>query len=99
MDTSPALVTISFRKPGTQPPVFLAGSFSDPAWQLRPMQCTRDDSGENHFTAQASVQPGLEYRYKFKLGDDGGWVLDQHSSVGTCPSPQRPRPCSCLHLF
>ncbi|KAJ6446396.1 curved DNA-binding protein [Purpureocillium lavendulum] len=83
MSTNTALVTISFRRPGTQPPVFVAGSFTDPPWQLRQMQCTRDDSGENHFTVQVSVQPGQEYTYKFKVGDDGDWVLDQHASIAT----------------
>ncbi|POR34082.1 Uncharacterized protein TPAR_05685 [Tolypocladium paradoxum] len=78
-----ALVTISFRRPGLQPPVFVAGSFSDPAWQPRQMQCLADGTGENHFTAQVSVRPGQEYRFKFKVGDSSDWLLDEHSSIAT----------------
>lgn len=77
-----ALVTISFRRPGVQPPVFVAGSFSDPAWQPRQMQCLADGTGENHFTTQVSVQPGQEYKYKFKVGESNDWILDEHSSIG-----------------
>ncbi|EQL00943.1 hypothetical protein OCS_03347 [Ophiocordyceps sinensis CO18] len=76
-------VTIAFRKAGAQPPVYLAGTFSNPAWQPREMQCTLDDAGEHYFTAQVSVQPGLEYWYKFRVGESDDWVLDEHSSIVT----------------
>ncbi|PNY26612.1 Uncharacterized protein TCAP_03464 [Tolypocladium capitatum] len=78
-----ALVTLSFRRPGVQPPVFVAGSFSDPAWQPRQMHCLEDGTGENHFTAQVSVHAGREYRFKFKVGESNDWVLDEHGSIAT----------------
>ncbi|UNI14351.1 hypothetical protein JDV02_000987 [Purpureocillium takamizusanense] len=83
MSSDPALVTISYRQPGTQPPVFVAGSFSDPPWQLRQMHCTAVDAEENHFTIQVLVQSGHEYIYKFKVGDDSDWVVDKHASIAT----------------
>lgn len=45
------------------------------------MQCLSDDSGENHFAIQIMVDPGKEYQYKFKVGDD--WELDEHATIGT----------------
>lgn len=75
-------MTITFRKAGVRPPVYLAGTFSDPAWQPREMQLTEDGAGEHCFTAQVPVQPGLEYRYRFRAGEDGDWVLDDHGSMG-----------------
>ncbi|PHH90877.1 hypothetical protein CDD83_2382 [Cordyceps sp. RAO-2017] len=74
-------VTVSFRRPGTQPPLFLVGTFSDPAWLPREMQYRTDDTGDKCFTTQISVQPGQDYRYKFRLGHGGDWLLDQQASI------------------
>lgn len=75
-------VTVSFRKRGIAPPVFIAGTFSDPAWELQETQCVTDEFGEHHFAAQLPVTAGRDYLYKFKASRDGDWFLDQHAGTG-----------------
>ena len=41
-------VTITYHKAGTQPPVYVAGSFSDPAWEPQEMKFTTGDDGEKN---------------------------------------------------
>ncbi|KAK2593154.1 hypothetical protein QQS21_009126 [Conoideocrella luteorostrata] len=74
-------VTVSYRRRGVAPPVFIAGSFSDPAWQPQEMHSVTDESGEHHFTIQIPVSPGKEYLYKFKTSDRDDWFLDEHSTI------------------
>jgi hypothetical protein len=76
-------VTVSYRKRGLGPPVFVAGSFSDPKWEPQEMHCVIDESGEHHFTIQIPVEPGRQYHYKFKLGSRDDWVLDEHATLGS----------------
>ncbi|KYK57804.1 hypothetical protein DCS_04817 [Drechmeria coniospora] len=83
MASSSAAVTISFHKPGTQPPVFVAGTFSDPPYILQEMQYMRDAAGEHHFTTQVAVVPGQDYSYRFRVGNSEDWTLDEHASLST----------------
>ena len=79
-----AAQTITYRKPGTQPPVFLAGSFTDPQWVPREMEYTQDEDGEYKYTSQIRAVPGHEYQFKFRVGEGDSWVLDENSPVGRC---------------
>ncbi|TWU76731.1 hypothetical protein ED733_003735 [Metarhizium rileyi] len=81
MSTDKVLVTLSYRKRGLAPPVSVAGSFSDPQWELQEMHGVIDESGEHHFTLQIPVEPGKEYYYRFKVANQDGWVLDEHATV------------------
>lgn len=83
MPTTKVPVTVSYRKRGLAPPVSVAGSFSDPQWEPQEMSCVTDESGEHHFTIQIPVEPGKEYYYKFQVGNDDDWVLDDHATVGS----------------
>lgn len=72
-------VTISYRKAGVRPPVFLAGSHTDPQWVPQEMRWTLDERGENHFTSEVEVEADRDYQYKFKIGHGNDWDLDEQS--------------------
>lgn len=74
-------VSITFSKKGAQPPVYLAGSFSTPAWQPALMQFTTAKDNEHQFNADIDVDEGAEYQYKFRIGE-GDWVLNEYSPAG-----------------
>jgi ATP-dependent RNA helicase MRH4, mitochondrial len=73
--------TVKYRKPGVQPPVFVAGSFTNPEWVPREMNWVIDERGENLFTADIEVEPGRDYQYKFKVGYANEWDLDDQSPI------------------
>ncbi|KAH9210779.1 hypothetical protein DL95DRAFT_196144 [Leptodontidium sp. 2 PMI_412] len=76
-------VSVKYSKPGTQPPIYLAGSFSDPAWQPQEMQYTTDASNEHEFFKEVYVEQGKEYQYKFRIGPGDWWILNEDSPTGT----------------
>ncbi len=70
---------ITFTKPDVQPPVYIAGGFTD--WAPVEMQCESSQSGQNKFTHTTELQPG-EHQYKFRLGPGDWWVLDESAPTG-----------------
>jgi hypothetical protein len=78
-------VTVKLSKQGIQPPIFLAGSFSDPAWQPQEMQHATNETGDYEFHKEVEVEQGKEYQYKFRIGEQGDWwVLNEESPTGMC---------------
>ncbi|PBP17518.1 PT repeat family protein [Diplocarpon rosae] len=76
-------VTIRYAKPGTQPPLYLGGSFDSPPWHdPRAMQYTTDENNEHHFYTEVHVEEGREYQYKFRLGPGNWWVLNEDAPTG-----------------
>lgn len=69
----PAVIT--YRKPGTQPPLYVAGTFSDPPWQPYEMDYTTREDGELEFTKEVYCEPGSTIQYKFRIGEGDWWVL------------------------
>jgi hypothetical protein len=82
MTARKSIVSISFSKPGIQPPVYLAGSFSNPAWLPQPMPFTVGQGNEHQFHATVEVEEGGEYQYKFRIGEGDWWVLNEDSPTG-----------------
>ncbi|KAK7969129.1 hypothetical protein PG988_008202 [Apiospora saccharicola] len=74
-------VTITYRKPGTSPPVFISGTFSDPPWQPKEMSCVVDHDSNHIFQLETSVPAGSKVEYKFRLGPGDWWVLDETAST------------------
>lgn len=74
--------TVTYRRPGTEPPLFLAGTFTTVQWGLQEMGCSRDEGGEYVFESRVFVEPGREYQFKFKAGHDGPWILDENNTIG-----------------
>ncbi|KAE9367435.1 hypothetical protein N431DRAFT_470868 [Stipitochalara longipes BDJ] len=75
-------LTVRYSKPGSQPPIFLAGSFSDPAWHPQEMQYTTNEAGEHDFYKEVQVEEGGAYQYKFRIGE-GDWELNEDSPTVT----------------
>lgn len=69
-------VVITYYKPGTRPPIFVAGTFSDPPWQPQEMEHTAREDGEHDFKKEVYGEPGSKIQYKFRIGDGDWWVLN-----------------------
>lgn len=74
---------VKYSKLGTQPPIYLAGSFSNPEWTPLPMQHTVNEQGEYLFTKEVEVEEGKEYQYKFRVGEGEWWLLNEDEPTGT----------------
>ena len=75
-------VTFTFHKDGTQPPVFVAGSFSDPSWQPQEMDAAMKENGEYSFTKHVEVGDTSEIQYKFRIGLGDWWTIDSTADTG-----------------
>jgi hypothetical protein len=90
-------VTVKYSKPGTQPPLFLAGSFSDPAWHPQEMQYTTNEAGEHDFYKEVQAEEGNVYQYKFRVGEGDWWMLNEDSPTGMAPIYVRESTVNFLH--
>lgn len=80
--TSKTPFTVTYKKPGTSPPIFIAGSFSDPPWELHEMDCTTDQDGEHTFQSKLMLEPDQDYQFKLRIGHDNWWVLAENYPTG-----------------
>lgn len=85
MATSKTAVLVNYKKAGTQPPIFVAGTFSEPSWQPQEMTYTTDLDGEHSFSSEVMVEPGKEHQFKIKVGHGEWWVLSENHPVGMQP--------------
>ncbi|OTA60415.1 hypothetical protein K449DRAFT_396345 [Hypoxylon sp. EC38] len=69
-------ITLKYQKKGTTPPLYVAGSFSDPPWQPQEMDVSIDQHGDYIFTKRVLVDHGSEIQYKFRIGSGNWWVFD-----------------------
>lgn len=76
-------VTVKYSKPGTQPPLYLAGSFGQPEWQPQEMEHTVNGENEYEFHKDVQAEEGKEYQYKFRVGQGDWWVLNEDAPTGT----------------
>ncbi|KAK4123742.1 hypothetical protein N657DRAFT_680884 [Parathielavia appendiculata] len=76
-------VVITYHKPGTQPPIYVAGTFSNPPWQPYEMERTRRDDGNYDFTKEIRAEPGSKIQYKFRVGNGDWWVLKDDAPTVT----------------
>ncbi|KAJ1335369.1 Glycogen recognition site of AMP-activated protein kinase [Microdochium nivale] len=77
MPAGQAIANFAFQRPGTQPPVFIAGSFSNPPWQPHEMTANQKDDGDYEFTKSWPVEQGVDVEYKYRIGHGDWWVLDE----------------------
>jgi hypothetical protein len=75
-------VVISYRKTGTRPPVYVAGSFSSPQWQPQEMEYSTEEDGEHTFRKEIRMEPESKAQYKFRLGPGDWWALDESAPSG-----------------
>ena len=82
MATQKKSTIVRYSVPGTQPPLYVAGSFSNPEWTPLPMQYTVNDDGEYLFTKEVEAEEGKEYQYKFRVGEGDWWLLNEDEPTG-----------------
>lgn len=76
-------VVINYYKPGTEPPVYIAGTFSDPPWIPHEMgHKIRGDQGYD-FEKEVRGEPGSTIQYKFRIGTGDWWVLKEDEPTVT----------------
>ncbi|KAK4247762.1 hypothetical protein C7999DRAFT_31839 [Corynascus novoguineensis] len=78
--TAPAVIT--YHKPGVQPPLYVAGTFSHPPWQPEEMDHTAREDGEYDFRKEVRAKPRSIIQYKFRIGN-GEWVLKDNEPTTT----------------
>lgn len=91
-------IQISYVSTGAQPPIFVAGSFTDPPWQpqeldyvLEQPDSTDIQSGTSQYRFAKNVQVGEgRWQYKFRLGLGDWWVCDEHTEKGELRCIDRP---------
>ncbi|KAL1880599.1 hypothetical protein Daus18300_001210 [Diaporthe australafricana] len=76
-------LTIVYRSPQTQPPLFVAGSFSHPQWVPQEMEYTTGEDGAITFSKAFDVEPSSKIQYKFRVGPGDWWVLDEDAPIVT----------------
>ncbi|KAI0481618.1 hypothetical protein F4859DRAFT_427054 [Xylaria cf. heliscus] len=76
-------LTFTFRRHGAHPPLFVAGSFSDPPWQPLEMDASIDQHGDLIFTKQVMVDESSEVQYKFRHASGDWWALDPDAETVT----------------
>lgn len=82
MDNRKVPVSITFQTRDIQPPLFVAGTFSDPQWVPHEMECAAGSDGENIFTQKLEVEPESKLQYKFRVGHGDWWLLNEDSPTG-----------------
>ncbi|KAL6891433.1 P-loop containing nucleoside triphosphate hydrolase protein [Trichoderma longibrachiatum] len=83
MSSTAVPYTVTFHRPGTEPPVFLAGDFESLEWGLQEMDFSRKDGGEYFFESRVFGEPGREYQFKFRAGKEGPWIVDENRAIAT----------------
>ena len=80
-------VTITFET-NAHPPVFVAGSMTLPLWEPLEMSSVQNTSSPTSGTDPSKyarlfhvVEEG-HYQYKFRLGSEGPWIVDESIEVG-----------------
>jgi hypothetical protein len=87
MTTDLVSVPIHFQKHGIKPPVFIAGSFSEPAWEPQEMETSAGDGGEVLFKKTVTAVKGTPILYKFRIGEADDWILDERTPTGKRITP------------
>ncbi|ATY60898.1 hypothetical protein CCM_02610 [Cordyceps militaris CM01] len=72
--------TITYSAP-CQGPLFIAGTFSQPAWLLQEMHPSTPSGKTNTYSICVMVEPGKEYQYRFRQGRDGPWAVDDQKPI------------------
>ncbi|KAI3336519.1 hypothetical protein HD806DRAFT_8717 [Xylariaceae sp. AK1471] len=75
--------TFTFHQSGVQPPLFVAGTFSDPPWKPQEMDASIDQRGDAIFTKQIMVNESSEIQYKFRHASGDWWALDPDADAVT----------------
>lgn len=75
-------LTFTFHQGGLRPPLFVAGTFSDPPWQPEEMEASTDEHGEFTFTKKIMVNESSEIQYKYLSASGDWWLTDPNADTG-----------------
>jgi len=84
-------VRITYTSPDIQPPVFVAGAFTEPPWQpcemeqVKPTSVPITEPGgkpDYNFFKEFNVTEG-RWQYKFRLGPGDWWACDETAEIGS----------------
>ncbi len=75
-------VRLTYQKNDTVPPVYVAGTFSSPPWQLFEMDVFKDEQGQNVFFKVVDVSEGSDIQYKFRIGAGDWWLCSDSEEIG-----------------
>ncbi|KAI0010121.1 hypothetical protein F4779DRAFT_322844 [Xylariaceae sp. FL0662B] len=70
-------ITLTYHESGTKPPIYVAGTFSDPMWKPQEMDVYVNQNGDYLFTKEVIVDADSEIQYKFRIGQGDWWALDE----------------------
>ncbi|CEJ89303.1 hypothetical protein VHEMI05153 [[Torrubiella] hemipterigena] len=83
MEVSPNIpVKISFHGQEADAKVFIASTFTKPAWELLEMEANTLDGSDAYFTKTFHPKQGKDYYYRFRIGRDGEWTVDESKPIG-----------------
>lgn len=83
-----SVVEITYSSPGARPPVYVAASFTLPAWQPEELgyrirkNASNKSSYKYEFFKSFHVSVGT-WQYKFRLGTGDWWACDEQHEIGT----------------
>ncbi|KAI6247173.1 hypothetical protein HI914_05023 [Erysiphe necator] len=73
---------IGFTSKEAKPPVFIAGTFTNPPWQPLKMESfERKGPDEYKFEIRLDLPRGQDYQYKFRLGREDHWNLNEEEPI------------------
>lgn len=82
------VVVISYTHPGTQPPIYVAGTFTTPKWEPHELHHTAIKAKgqgiqdrEYEFHGEFEVEEG-HWQYKLRAGLGDWWMLDERAATG-----------------
>lgn len=80
--TSQVPVRFTYQKDGTAPPVYVAGTFSNPSWQPFEMDVSLDENGLYTFSKVIDVSVASDIQYKFRIGSGDWWLCNENAEIG-----------------
>lgn len=86
----------TYQKDDTVPPVYVAGTFSDPAWQPFEMDVAQNENGQNVFSKVIDVSDASDIQYKFRIGTGNWWLCNETAETCKLLDPEH---SNCLSVL
>ncbi|POS85825.1 hypothetical protein EPUL_003365 [Erysiphe pulchra] len=73
---------IRYSSKDAKSPVYIAGTFTNPPWQLLKMKSLEPETSiESKFEIRLDLAKGQDYEYKFRVGRDEHWILNEEEPI------------------
>ncbi|RKF57036.1 putative pt repeat family protein [Erysiphe neolycopersici] len=81
-DPEYGIFRIRYSSKEAKSPVYIAGTFTNPPWQLIEMDSLGlETSDESKFEIRLDLAKGQDYEYKFRIGRDDHWILNDEEPI------------------